>query len=156
MTCPDRSSRLSFRRSRPFTSPVPAGEVNGGGASLKMRALCAGVALAALTLAAPARARVGVVFGFAPPIWVPPPAYYYPPPVYYPPPPVYYTPPRLPPWYVPTPPVTHAPPAYQGGSYAATTCYAPAYVCPMETRVSIGTVCWCADNAGGRAYGRAG
>ncbi len=118
-------------------------------------ALGAGVALAALAVAPPAQARVGVFFGFAPPLWAPP-VFYYPPPVYYPPPPVWYTPPPLPPWYVPRPPVTYSPPAYPRRSSAAATCYAGAYVCPMETRVAIGTTCWCSDNAGGRAFGRAG
>lgn len=119
-------------------------------------ALSAGIALAALAFAPPASA-VGVFFGFAPPVYYPPayypppiyypPPLYYPPPAYYPPPPVYYTP----------PPPLYAPPAYQpppGG--VATTCYAGAFVCPMQSRVSIGTTCWCPDNAGARAYGRAG
>lgn len=113
-------------------------------------ALCAAImALGALASARPASARV--FFGFAPPVYYPPayypPPIYYPPPVYYPPPPVYYTP----------PPPPYTPPAYQPPpSGVATTCYAGAFVCPMQSRVSIGTTCWCPDNAGARAYGRAG
>lgn len=132
MTCTERGLPASLRKG-----------VAGGMRS----ALCAGIALAALALAPPASARVGVFFGFAPPLYYgPPPIYYPPPPIYYPPPPVYYTPP---------PPVTYTPPVVGPQGYFARTCYAGAYVCPMETRVSSGTTCWCPDNSGGRAYGRA-
>jgi len=118
-------------------------------------ALCAGVALAALGLAPAASARVGVFFGFAPPIYYPPPAYY-PPPVYYPPPPEWYTPPP-PPAYYPPPPPAYPPSAYQQRQpTVATTCYAGAFVCPMQSRVNVGTTCWCSDTTGARAYGRAG
>ncbi|MEO9189395.1 MAG: hypothetical protein ABI224_05220 [Acetobacteraceae bacterium] len=117
-------------------------------------ALCAGMALAALVLAPPASARVGVFFGFAPPVYYPPPAYYAPPPFYYAPP-AYYAPP--PPVYYTPPPAAYAPPPYDDRpSVAATTCYAGAFVCPMQSRVSIGATCWCPDNTGARAYGRAG
>ncbi len=114
------------------------------------------LALAGAAWAPPAQARVGVFFGFAPPIWAPP-AYYYPPPLYYPPPPVYYAPP--PPVYYTPPPVTYTPPAYQGPGGAPATsrsCYAGAYVCPLEVRIAPGSTCWCPDNRGGRTYGRAG
>ena len=111
-------------------------------------ALCAGIALAALAPAPPASARVfiGVAPLYYPPAYYPPPIYY-PPPAYYAPPPEYYTPP--PPPYMPSP---YRPPA----AGVATTCYAGAFVCPMQSRVSIGTTCWCPDNTGARAYGRAG
>jgi hypothetical protein len=105
--------------------------------------------------AVPAQARVGVFFGFGP-FWGAP-AYYYPPPFYYPPPPVYYTP--APPVYYTPPSVTYTPPfGGQGAGPGATvrSCYAGAYVCPLETRLAPGTTCWCPDNRGGRAYGRAG
>jgi hypothetical protein len=110
--------------------------------------LSVAVAVAALAGTTPAEARVGVFFGFGPSIWVPP-AYYYPPPFYYPPPPVFYTPP---------PPVSYTPPPYpeQGAGAATRSCYAGAYVCPLEVRIPAGNICWCPDNRGGRAYGRAG
>ncbi|MDQ2803275.1 MAG: hypothetical protein M3Y41_11540, partial [Pseudomonadota bacterium] len=74
-----------------------------------------GAAVAAPT---PALARVGVFFGFAPPIWGPPPVYYPPPPVYYPPPPVVYAPPSA---------YSYTPPPGGGGQ----SCNAGPYVCPM-------------------------
>jgi hypothetical protein len=98
----------------------------------------------AIGIAPPAQARVGVVLGFGPGFWFPP-YYYYPPPVYYPPPPV---------WYTPPPPVSYTPPAYASPGVAR-SCYAGAYVCPMQVEVSPGTTCWCPNNTGGRAYGTA-
>ncbi|HJS87608.1 MAG TPA: hypothetical protein VJ779_19310 [Acetobacteraceae bacterium] len=109
------------------------------------------VAFAAVATPIPAQARVGVFLGLGP-FWGPP-AYYYPPPFYYPPP-VYYAPP--PPVYYTPPPVTYTPPAYVGPGSTVRSCYAGAYVCPLETRLAAGTTCWCPDNRGGRAYGRAG
>ncbi len=117
-------------------------------------ALSAGIALAGLATAPPAQARVGVFFGFSPFVAFPP-AFYYPAPVFYPPP-FYYAPP----WVVYAPPVTYTPPATGGQAYApgsrGRSCYAGAYVCPMNTPVAAGATCWCPDNAGRRAYGRAG
>ncbi len=104
-----------------------------------MLALGAGAVLAGLAAMPPARARVGVFFGFAPPLYVAPP-YYYPPPIYYPPPPVWYTP--------PPPAESYTPPAYAPAAAPARSCYAGAYVCPMQTAVSAGTTCWCPDNSG--------
>jgi hypothetical protein len=82
-------------------------------------------------------------------ISIAPPPVYYPPPAYYPPP-VYYTPPPAPSY---APPQRYAPPP---GAVAGLSCYAGPYMCPMEHSVPAGTTCWCPDNAGGRAYGRAG
>ena len=120
-------------------------------------ALALGIAtLVTVAGALPAQARVGVFFGFGPFFGYP--AFYYPPPFYYPLPPVYYAP--APPVYYTPPPVTYTPPAYGGGAVSpgATvgSCYAGAYVCPLETRLAAGTTCWCPNNRGGRAYGRAG
>lgn len=116
----------------------------------RIAALCAAAVGPAMAAPPPAHAA-SVFFGFGPPVYYAPPAYY-PPPLYYPPPPAYYPPP--PPQYYTPPPPPYAPPPRQ--TSAATTCYAGAFVCPMESQVSIGTTCWCPNNAGGRTYGRAG
>lgn len=94
-------------------------------------------------------ARAAVFFGFGAPFYYPPPVYY-PPPAYYPPPPVYYPPPVL---YAPQPWSTPPQPYPSAGN--ATTCYAGRYICPMQVQIAPGGTCWCPDNAGGRAYGRA-
>ena len=98
-------------------------------------------ALAALAVCAPAHAAV--FFGFGMPLYYPPPVYY-PPPIYYAPPPVAYAPPA---WS--TPPA--APPRAISGQ----TCYAGQYVCPMQVPIATGGTCWCPNNTGRRAYGRA-
>ena len=102
---------------------------------------------AALSIAPAAQARVGVFLGFGPGFYYPPGYYYPPPPAYYPPPPVWYTP--------PPPPVDYTPPPVYSGPGVARSCYAGAYVCPMESQVAPGTSCWCSNNSGGRAYGQA-
>jgi len=104
------------------------------------------VVLGLLALARPADARV--FFGFSFPLFVPGP-YYYPPPVYAYPPPVYAPPPA---YYAPPagyPPAPAAPPT------SGQSCYAGAYVCPMETPVSPGTACYCRSNQGTRVWGQA-
>jgi hypothetical protein len=104
--------------------------------------LCA--AVAGLT-ANPAHARVFVGIGI--PFYGPG---YYPPPVYYPPPPVYYAPP---------PPVVYAPPpqtySQAPAPYGGQTCYAGAYVCPMDRPVAPGGSCYCLGNGAQRVWGRA-
>ncbi len=127
--------------------PVPAPRVPR--AARLVGALLAAVLLG-LAAAPPAQARVRVFLGFGPGYWGPgywgPPAYYYPPPIYYPPP-VYYP---------PAPPVVFTPPADQAGPPAgAQSCDAGAYVCPLERTLPVGATCWCRDNTGRRAYGRA-
>lgn len=117
------------------------------------------VGLVTAAASTPAQARVGVVFGFGVP------AFYYPPPFYYPLPPVYYAPPAF---YTP-PPAFYTPPV--GGSgfgpgavggpgfgpgARVGSCDAGPYVCPLERPLASGSTCWCPDNRGGRAYGRAG
>src|ERR1700761_6320407 len=74
-----------------------------------------------------AEARVFVGIGVPFPGFYPAPYYYPPPPVYYaPPPPVVYAPPQT---YAP------APQASGGGQ----TCYAGAYVCPMDRPTATGS-----------------
>jgi hypothetical protein len=70
--------------------------------------------------------------------------YYYPPPYYFPP-------------YYPPPPIVYAPPqAYsQGPGGAGQSCYAGAYVCPMDRPVATGSGCYCLGNNGQRVGGRA-
>jgi hypothetical protein len=93
-----------------------------------------------LAVPAPAYSRVWVGFGFplfwTPPVYYPPPIYYYPPPAYYPPPPATYAPP--------------APPVAGGQS-----CYAGAYVCPMDNPVPSGAACYCLGNQGTHVWGHA-
>lgn len=62
-----------------------------------------------------------------------------PPVIYGPPPPVYYAPPPV--VYAPAPP-------------AGQTCYAGAYVCPLDQPTPVNGGCSCPTNQG-RAYGRA-
>jgi hypothetical protein len=104
------------------------------------------------TAAAPAYGRVFVSFGFPfflpLPLYYPPPAYYYPPayypPAVYAPPPAYYAPP--PASYAPS-----SPPASGGGQ----SCYAGAYVCPMDNPVAPGSACYCLGNQGTHVWGNA-
>lgn len=94
----------------------------------------------------------GFFVGVAPaPLYVGPPVAY-PPPVYYasPPPPVYYPPPSPPAWYTPPPAATAAPPAPTGQS-----CFAGAYVCPMDHPVPSGSACYCLSNERSKVWGRA-
>jgi hypothetical protein len=97
----------------------------------------------------PAHARVfvgiGIPFygpGFYGPGYYPPPAYYPPPPVYYPPPPAYYAPPQT---------YSQAPAPAGGGQ----SCYAGAYVCPMDRPVAPGGSCYCLGNGGAKVWGNA-
>jgi hypothetical protein len=101
--------------------------------------LVAGVALPF----SPAQARVWVGFGF--PLYYPPPAYY-PPPLYAPPPVI----------YAPPPPVTYAPPPSYPPMSRGQSCYAGAYVCPMDRPTASGNACYCPGNGGERVWGRAG
>jgi hypothetical protein len=97
----------------------------------------------------PADARVFVGIGipfYGPGFYPPPPVYYPPPPIYYPPPPVVYAPP---PAY--SPPQNYSPGPSGGGQ----TCYAGAYVCPMDRPVATGAGCYCPGNDGQRVWGRA-
>ncbi|MBS0638310.1 MAG: hypothetical protein U1E70_11195 [Acetobacteraceae bacterium] len=116
--------------------------------------LCAGT----MALVGRAEARVFVGFGFGLPLVAPyaypPPVYVAPPPVYYaPPPPVYYTPPPPPTYYTPPRPYTPMPGGVQ--SAARQSCYAGAYVCPMDQPIAPGATCWCPGNGGQRVYGQA-
>lgn len=95
---------------------------------------------------APAAARVWFGIGIAPPVFVGPPAYYYPPPPVYYPPPTYYAP----------PPASYAPPpASTAPAPAGQSCYAGAYVCPMDHPVPSGAACYCLGNGGARVWGQA-
>ena len=101
-------------------------------------ALLVGAVFLGLSAVPQAQARVRVFLGFGPPVWGPP--AYYAPPGYYPPP----------------PPVVFTPPEDQAGPpEAARSCDAGAYVCPLDHLLPVGASCWCRDNAGRRAYGRA-
>lgn len=103
--------------------------------------------LGLLTATEPAYSRVWVGFGFplfwTPPVYYPPPIYYYPPPVYAPPPPAYYSPP---------PPAAYGPASPPGG---VQSCYAGAYVCPMDNPVASGAACYCLGNQGTHVWGHA-
>jgi hypothetical protein len=92
---------------------------------------------AALAAPSPAHAwwRGGFFIGF-PPVYVgPPPAYYYPPPYY----------------YAPPPPVVYEQPAPAAGQ----SCYAGAYVCPLNAPSPVGGPCSCPTNTG-RTGGKVG
>ena len=74
------------------------------------------------------------------------------------PPPVYYPPPVV---YAPPPPVVYSPPGYAqpGGpatAESAPSCYAGAYVCPLQYAVPAGANCSCYSNQGRPIPGRAG
>jgi hypothetical protein len=99
------------------------------------------VLIGSLALAPSAQAYVSFSFGF--PFFVGPPAYYPPPPYY--PPPAYY----------PPPPATYAPPVPQPGAPSGQSCYAGAYVCPMEHPVPSGSSCYCLSNNRTRIPGQA-
>jgi hypothetical protein len=106
----------------------------------KLGALAAAVVVAA-SVAAPsaAHAWLRVGFGFVP-FYVPAP-YYVPPPVYY------YGPPPV--AYVPAPAPAVAP-------AAGPSCYAGAYVCPLDHASAVGSPCSCPTNNNGRIGGRVG
>jgi hypothetical protein len=86
----------------------------------------------------------GVAFGFGLGAIAAAPYYYAPP--YYPP--VYYTPPQM---YYQPPPQGYS--QAQGGG--GQSCYAGAYVCPMDHPVATGASCYCPGNNGQRVLGRA-
>ncbi|SHJ36036.1 hypothetical protein SAMN02745194_02404 [Roseomonas rosea] len=116
----------------------------------ELRRLFLAAALAALPFlsTAPAEAQVTFGFGFGPayPVY---PAYPYPYPYAYPvPPPAWTVPPY--PAYAP-PPVVVVPPRPPGQ-----TCYAGAYICPLDRTLSAGDACGCPAPNGGRAWGRVG
>jgi len=107
-------------------------------------AAAAAVAVGIGLLAAPGTAKAwwrGGVFIGAPVVVGPvfPPPVYYPPPVVYAPPPVVYVPPGA------TPP-----------SASAQSCYAGAYVCPLQYAMPAGANCSCFNNQGRPVPGRAG
>ena len=106
------------------------------------------VVLGLYAFAAPAHARLFFGFGF--PFYFGAPAYY-PPPVYYPSP-AYYPPPP----YYSAPPVTYASQPPQPAAPAGQSCYAGAYVCPMEHAVPTGSACYCLSNNRAHIPGRAG
>jgi hypothetical protein len=83
----------------------------------------------------------GVAFGLGLGAIAAAPYYYYPPPYYYSPPPVIYAPPQ-----------TYSPAPVGGGGQS---CYAGAYVCPMDRPVATGAGCYCLGNGGQRVLGRA-
>ena len=74
-------------------------------------------------------ARGGVYFGFAPPIYIGPPVVYAGPPVVYAPPPGY---------AVPAP----------GPAPIGQSCYAGAYICPLDNPGPVGSPCTCPTNTG--------
>ena len=85
----------------------------------------------------------GVYLGFAPPIYVAPPVYIGPP-VVYAPPPVYAPGPGY------APPAGYAPGGYAPGApgQVSATCYAGAYICPLENPGPAGAPCTCPTNNG--------
>jgi hypothetical protein len=106
----------------------------------------AGVAAIGLAMTpAPARAwwrggwgyNGGIVIGVVPPFFLPPPV------VYAAPPPVYYAPP---------PPPYYSAPAYHP-TVSGQSCYAGAYVCPLEHATPVGANCSC-PSYGRPAYGQ--
>jgi hypothetical protein len=131
--------------------------------SLWTRVPALGVVLAALALSAAmasqAQARVFIGIGvplFYPPYVAPPPAYY-PPSAYYPP--YYYGSPGV---YVPPDsgfsyaPPTATPPGYAPSrGYAAQSCQAGAYVCPLVQDTPPGGRCSCPGQNGQRIRGQA-
>jgi hypothetical protein len=97
------------------------------------------VAMLAASVATPSpamawRPYVGFYYG---------PGYYAPPPVYYAPPAYYYSP----------PPVAYSAPVPAYSAPAGKSCYAAAYVCPLDHAVAPGTSCSCPTNTG-RAWGK--
>ncbi len=101
-----------------------------------LAAVAVAIAAGAVLAPSPAEAwwRGPGIFFFGPPIVIGPPV------VYAPPPPVIYAP----------APVYQPAPAYA----AAQTCYAAAYICPLDQPTPVGGPCSCPTNQG-RAYGRA-
>lgn len=116
--------------------------------STARRILLAALAASPLLLPPPAEARGGVFLGFG--VGVPVyPAYPYFPPAYYPPA-VY---PAYPGYAAPYP---VAPPPYVPVRPAGQSCYAGAYVCPLDRPVAAGDACSCPARGGQRAWGRVG
>lgn len=99
--------------------------------------LGAAVAVAAGLALVPSTANAWWHGGFYGPRFV-----FFGPPVIYAPPPVVYAPPPV--VYAPAPPPAYVP--------AGQTCYAGAYVCPLERATPVGAGCSCPTNTG-RAYG---
>ncbi|WP_159349195.1 hypothetical protein [Roseomonas harenae] len=116
-------------------------------------ALAAALLASPLILTAPADAHGGASFGIGigVPVYPAYPAYpAYPYAYGYPvvPPPAYYAPPF--PAYAPPPP------AYSVPRPPGQTCYAGAYVCPLDRNLSAGDACGCLAPNGQRAWGRVG
>ncbi|HEY8614019.1 MAG TPA: hypothetical protein VIL69_22390 [Roseomonas sp.] len=107
--------------------------------------LAAALLASPLIPTAPAEAQVSFGIGIGPayPVY---PAYPYPY-AYPPPPPAYYVPPY--PAYAPPYPSYAPRPAGQ-------TCYAGAYICPLERPLPAGDACACPAQNGRRAWGRVG
>nr|MCV4207259.1 hypothetical protein [Roseomonas sp. SXEYE001] len=104
-----------------------------------------------LLLSGPAEARGGVSFGIG--IGVPIyPAY----PVYPAYPYAYPVPPPPPPYYIPPYPAYAPPPAYPVPRPPGQTCYAGAFICPLDRNLSAGDACGCPAPNGQRAWGRVG
>ena len=134
--------------------------------SLFLRRLSGTVALSAALVAlcaaaTPAAARVWIGFGFplyfGPPVYYPPPVSYPPPAYYAPPPPAGYSAPP-PAAYNAPPPAAYAPQqsdAAPAPSAAGQSCYAGAYVCPMDHPIPSGANCYCPGNGGDRIWGHA-
>jgi len=80
----------------------------------------------------------GVFFGFPGPIYVGPPVVYAAPPVVYAAPPVVYAPGQ---------PV-YAAPGYGAPAPIGSSCYAGAYICPLENPGPAGAPCTCPTNSG--------
>ncbi len=93
----------------------------------------------AIAVSAPkaAQARIGIGFFVAPPAVIVPPVYefYYPAPVYY------------------SPPVYDYPPPAKASVPVGYTCYAGAYVCPLENRHPVGGYCACPAYGGSNVAG---
>lgn len=104
--------------------------------------VAAALAMPPLLLAAPAGAQVSFGFGFGPayPVF---PAY-----------PYAYAPP--PGWVVPAYPAYPPPPSYLVPRPPGQTCYAGAYVCPLDRTLAAGDACGCPAGNGQRAWGRVG
>ena len=106
-----------------------------------------GAALVAFCAAAtPAAARIWVGFGF--PLYFGPPVYY--------PPPTYYAPPPAPAYNAPPPAAYNAPAQSDAAPMpAGQSCYAGAYVCPMDHPIPSGANCYCPGTGGDRVWGHA-
>jgi hypothetical protein len=106
-------------------------------------------------------------YPYPPPVYAPPPIYSAPgetgapPPGYEGSPEAYQSPPpgeQPPPGYAAPPSGYAQPPAASGGQAGAPgySCFAGAYVCPLDRSLPVGGKCSCPSNRGGRVAGQAG